>query len=161
MAVKSTLRLNVFVTYNFFQRPFHLSDMTNKNKGQASSSNKWLERKYRDIFTKQAGRENYRCRSAYKLIQINEKFNLLHPGGLVIDCGSSPGSWCQVAAQNVNAANSDLNRPCGVVIGIDLKHVVPVEGAQGANTCFKLLPFFNGKSVIKGCKNMIHHKYLL
>jgi len=129
MASKILLRLKAPEIYQVFRRPFHSSKEKNKHKGQSASSNKWLERKYRDIFTKQAGRENYRCRSAYKLIQINEKFNLLHPGGVVIDCGSSPGSWCQVAAQSINATNSDLSTPIGTVIGIDLKHVLPVAGA--------------------------------
>ena len=57
----------------------------------------------RDIYVKQAGKENYRCRSAFKLLQIDEKYRILKPGHVVIDCGAAPGSWCQVAAQKVNA----------------------------------------------------------
>lgn len=76
-----------------------------KDKG---SSNRWLERQRRDIFVKQAGKENYRCRSAFKLVQINERFHILKPGHIVIDCGAAPGSWCQVAAQNVNATGRGM-----------------------------------------------------
>jgi 23S rRNA (uridine2552-2'-O)-methyltransferase len=44
-----------------------------------------------------------RCRSAFKLIEIDERFNLLSPGQCVVDCGAAPGSWTQVAAHRVNA----------------------------------------------------------
>ncbi|KAK7003879.1 rRNA methyltransferase 2 mitochondrial [Biomphalaria glabrata] len=93
------------------------------------SSNIWLERQRRDIFVKQAGAENYRCRSAFKLKQINEKFSILCPGHIVIDCGSAPGSWCQVAVQEVNATGEDINKPKGTVIGVDLQYFSPVDGA--------------------------------
>jgi len=44
-----------------------------------------------------------RCRSAFKLIEIDDKFSLLAPGHCVIDCGAAPGSWTQVAVHRVNA----------------------------------------------------------
>lgn len=73
------------------------------------SSNIWLERQRKDIYVKQAGKENYRCRSAYKLLQIDERFHILKPGYVVVDCGAAPGSWCQVAAQKVNSlANGEF-----------------------------------------------------
>ncbi|XP_059163913.1 rRNA methyltransferase 2, mitochondrial-like [Physella acuta] len=102
---------------------------TKFNQKDPTSSNKWLERQRRDIFVKQAGIENYRCRSAFKLLQINEKFNILLPGNIVIDCGAAPGSWCQVAVKKVNALETDPSKPKGLVIGIDLQHMAPIEGA--------------------------------
>jgi 23S rRNA U2552 (ribose-2'-O)-methylase RlmE/FtsJ len=44
-----------------------------------------------------------RCRSAFKLIEIDDRFNLLSPGQCVVDCGAAPGSWTQVAVHRVNA----------------------------------------------------------
>jgi 23S rRNA methylase len=44
-----------------------------------------------------------RCRSAFKLIEIDDKFSLLAPGHCVVDCGAAPGSWTQVAVHRVNA----------------------------------------------------------
>jgi 23S rRNA (uridine2552-2'-O)-methyltransferase len=44
-----------------------------------------------------------RCRSAFKLIEIDDRFNLLSPGHRVVDCGAAPGSWTQVASHRVNA----------------------------------------------------------
>lgn len=56
-----------------------------------------------DKYVKQARYEHYRCRSAFKLIQIHEKFNILEPGMGVLDCGAAPGSWSQVAAKLVKS----------------------------------------------------------
>lgn len=50
----------------------------------------------------------FRCRSAFKLIEINEKHNLLLPGMTVVDCGAAPGSWSQVAANKVNSKNKGM-----------------------------------------------------
>lgn len=57
----------------------------------------------KDKYGKQARVDNYRCRSAYKLLQINEKYKILHPGMRVLDCGAAPGAWSQVAAKLVNS----------------------------------------------------------
>ena len=45
----------------------------------------------------------FRCRSAFKLLEINERYNLLKPGQCVIDCGAAPGSWTQVAVSKTNS----------------------------------------------------------
>ncbi|KAH9487921.1 Multidrug resistance-associated protein 1 [Bulinus truncatus] len=88
--------------YVFLSQDMTITTTVSVSKDKASS-NKWLERQRRDIFVKQAGIENYRCRSAYKLKEINERFSILAPGHTVIDCGAAPGSWSQVAVQYVNA----------------------------------------------------------
>ena len=87
------------------------------------------------MFTKQAGKENFRCRSAYKLQQINDKYSILKPGFVVVDCGASPGSWSQVAVHNVNSLNKNPSQPTGVVIGIDIQHIAPIEGAIMLGGC--------------------------
>ncbi|CAL1542235.1 unnamed protein product [Lymnaea stagnalis] len=126
------LRISTILKSNYLDSLISISRnicVTNLVNKDVSSSNRWLERQKRDIFVKQAGLENYRCRSAFKLLQINEKTQILRPGHFVIDCGAAPGSWCQVAVQNVNSTGKDPNKPKGLVIGIDLQHMSPVEGA--------------------------------
>jgi 23S rRNA (uridine2552-2'-O)-methyltransferase len=54
-----------------------------------------------DFYVKQANKEGYRSRAAYKLIEISERDNLLKPGMTVVDLGATPGSWSQVAANKV------------------------------------------------------------
>ncbi len=54
-----------------------------------------------DPYVKQAQKEGYRSRSAYKLIELNEKDRLIRPGMLIMDLGSAPGGWSQVAGKLV------------------------------------------------------------
>ena len=54
---------------------------------------------YQDFFFKKAKSEGYRSRSAFKLIEIDKKFKILKNGIKLLDLGSSPGGWCQVAAK--------------------------------------------------------------
>jgi 23S rRNA (uridine2552-2'-O)-methyltransferase len=63
----------------------------------------WVNRQKRDVFVKQAKIDNWRCRSAFKLIELDDKFHIFKAGDVVIDCGAAPGSWTQVAVQRVNA----------------------------------------------------------
>lgn len=68
-----------------------------------------------------------RCRSAFKLIEINERSKILQPGHTVIDCGASPGSWTEIAVQETNANGKQKNKPKGFVIGLDLLSIHPIE----------------------------------
>jgi 23S rRNA (uridine2552-2'-O)-methyltransferase len=68
-----------------------------------------------DHFFRKAKEDGYRARSAYKLLEIMERFRLFKPGGRVLDCGAAPGSWLQVAANIVG--------PGGLVVGVDLKPI--------------------------------------
>lgn len=80
------------------------------------------QRKLHDRYFKQAKREGYVARSAYKLIELDDKRKIIRPGDRVLDLGCAPGSWLQVAAERVG--------PKGEVIGIDLR---PVAGGFGRN----------------------------
>ena len=93
-------------------------------KGRRLGSTLWLERQLNDPYVQQAKRDGYRSRSVYKLKDIDEKHNLLHPAMGVVDLGSAPGGWSQYAVQKVNAQKGD-----GFVIGMDLHHVDPIVGA--------------------------------
>ncbi len=66
---------------------------------RTKSSAGWLHEHVNDPYVKQAQKDGYRTRAAYKLLQINDKDRLLRPGLLVVDLGSAPGGWSQVAAR--------------------------------------------------------------
>lgn len=66
---------------------------------RSKSSASWLSRHLSDPFVKQAQKDGYRSRSAYKLVQLNERDHLLRPGLRVLDLGSAPGGWSQVASK--------------------------------------------------------------
>jgi 23S rRNA (uridine2552-2'-O)-methyltransferase len=89
------------------------------SRGRGASSSRWLERHINDRFVQGARAAGYRSRAAYKLLEIDAKARLLRPGLRVIDLGSAPGGWAQVAAA----------RGCRVA-GIDLLPVDPIEGAS-------------------------------
>jgi len=83
--------------------------------GRSLSSRHWLERQHSDPFVVRARRQGLRARSAFKLMQIDDKHRLLKPGARVLDLGAAPGSWSQVAAQRVGAAQGK-----GRVIAVDV-----------------------------------------
>lgn len=70
-----------------------------------------------DHYFRRAKEEGYRARSAFKLLEILERFRLFKVGSRVLDCGACPGSWLQVAAKVVG--------PTGLVVGVDLKPIDP------------------------------------
>ncbi|XP_012878945.1 PREDICTED: rRNA methyltransferase 2, mitochondrial isoform X1 [Dipodomys ordii] len=98
-------------------------------KGRTGAEHLWLMRHLKDPFVKAAKVESYRCRSAFKLLEMNKKHELLRPGLRVLDCGAAPGAWSQVAVQRVNAVGTDPSSPVGFVLGVDLLHILPMEGA--------------------------------
>jgi len=81
----------------------------------------WIENHKRDSWRRQAKSSGYRARSAFKLIQIQEKFKLIREGDVILDVGCHPGGWSQVAVE--------LTGEDGIVIGVDLEPCQPVEGA--------------------------------
>jgi 23S rRNA (uridine2552-2'-O)-methyltransferase len=68
---------------------------------RSKSSHHWLQEHVNDPYVKQAQRDGYRSRASYKLLQLNEKDKLIRPGMLVVDLGSAPGGWSQVAGRLV------------------------------------------------------------
>ncbi|XP_075230810.1 rRNA methyltransferase 2, mitochondrial-like [Lycorma delicatula] len=104
-------------------------------KGRKTSSQEWLKRQFSDPYIEKAKLANYRCRSAFKLLEIDDKYKILKPGDIILDCGASPGSWSQIAVSRTNADKKDIKKKSGIVIGIDLKPVYPVDGAIFLNNC--------------------------
>jgi 23S rRNA (uridine2552-2'-O)-methyltransferase len=70
---------------------------------RSKSSNRWLEEHVNDPYVKRAQVDGYRARAAYKLIELNDKDKLIRAGNLVVDLGSAPGSWSQIAGRMVGA----------------------------------------------------------
>ncbi|MDG2355210.1 MAG: RlmE family RNA methyltransferase [Paracoccaceae bacterium] len=99
-------------------------------KGRKLSSTNWLRRQLNDPFVKLAKHEGFRSRAAFKILEINEKFSIFKFGDTVVDLGSAPGSWAQVAVDKTNADNKIMTKKAGRVLGIDLKPVSPIKGAE-------------------------------
>ena len=81
-------------------------------------SKNWINKQKRDIYVRQSHVDGYRARSAYKLIEIDEKFKIFKNGLSVIDLGASPGSWSQYIARTVKS---------GRLVSIDLKSMEEID----------------------------------
>ena len=93
-------------------------------RGRTVSSQRWLQRQLNDPYVAEAKKRGYRSRAAFKLLQIDDQFRLLKPGGRVVDLGAAPGGWTQVAVERVKPGKGG-----GVVVGIDLTPIEPIAGA--------------------------------
>lgn len=115
-----------------FHRALHKKITTNtlSSKNLKSSSKQWLARQLSDPYVEKARTMNLRCRSAFKLIEMDDRFKFLAPGQIVIDCGASPGSWTQVAVQRVNANQSQTSQPVGKVFAIDKQQIFPIQASK-------------------------------
>jgi len=71
-------------------------------------SKNWVNKQRRDIYVRQSKVDGYRARSAYKLIEIDEKFKIFKGGITVIDIGAAPGSWSQYASKVVKSGKSEI-----------------------------------------------------
>ncbi len=85
---------------------------------RSTGSTRWLQRQLNDPYVQRAKKDGYRSRAAYKLLEIDKKHRILKPKCSVIDLGSAPGGWVQVA----------LERGCSVV-GVDLLAIPAIDGA--------------------------------
>ena len=81
-------------------------------------SKNWINKQKRDIYVRQSQLDGYRARSAYKLIEIDEKFKIFKNGISVIDLGASPGSWSQYISRTVKS---------GRLVSIDIKGMEEIE----------------------------------
>ena len=106
-------------------------------------SKNWINKQKRDIYVRQSQVDGYRARSAYKLIEIDEKFKIFKNGISVIDLGASPGSWSQYIARTVKS---------GRLVSIDLKDMEEIDNSIQIKGDFtetdsqkKIKAFFNSK----------------
>jgi len=105
--------------------------------------NNWIAKKNKDQYIQKSKREGYRARSAYKLLEINEKFNFLTKGIFFLDLGSSPGGWSQVASRKI------IN---GKLLGVDLIEMDKINNVSFIKGDFnepeiyqKIIKYFNKK----------------
>lgn len=89
---------------------------------RSKSSGRWLQEHERDAYVQRARAEGYRSRASYKLLELDGKDRLFKPGMVVVDLGSAPGGWSQVAAQKVGdrgrVVASDI-LPMDSIAGVD------------------------------------------
>src|SRR5512136_3345432 len=81
----------------------------------------YIEKK-KEHFYKEAKKTGYRARSAFKLQQIQLRFNLIPKNGIVVDLGAAPGGWSQIVKEIVGEQ--------GIIIGVDLSSIQPLENVQ-------------------------------
>ena len=90
------------------------------------TSKQWMMEHVNDPYVQRAQKEGYRSRAAYKLMELDERDNLIKPGMVVVDLGATPGGWCQVVAKKMGMH--------GRIIALDLLPLLPlprVEFIQG------------------------------
>ena len=111
----------------------------------ADLHDRWVMERRNEHYYKLAKKLHYRSRASFKLIQIDDRFNIFSPGDSVVDLGACPGGWLQVAQERT--------WPNGRVIGVDLRHIKPLEGVETFvgditedSTMMELLRRFGGKA---------------
>ncbi|MDO8422503.1 MAG: RlmE family RNA methyltransferase [Parvibaculum sp.] len=107
------------------ERKLHVRVKTAKKR--TVSQVRWLERQLNDPYVAAAKREGYRSRSAYKLLEIDDKFHFLKPGMRVVDLGAAPGGWCQVSVTRTHAQEG-RGAKLGRVIGVDMGNMAELPG---------------------------------
>ncbi|MGI6471821.1 MAG: RlmE family RNA methyltransferase [Candidatus Methanomethylophilaceae archaeon] len=83
---------------------------------------RWVQERRQERYYRLAKKEGYRSRASYKLLQIDDRFNIFKEGDRVADLGAFPGGWLQVAKERVGES--------GKVIGLDLRSIKPLEGVE-------------------------------
>ena len=106
-------------------------------------SKNWINKQRRDIYVRKSQVDGYRARSAYKLIEIDQKFKIFKNGISVIDLGASPGSWSQYVSKSVKS---------GRLVSIDLKDMEEIDNTIQIKGDFtettskeKIKSYFNSK----------------
>lgn len=104
--------------------PRRLKTRVKTARRRSSSSTRWLQRQLNDPYVQRAREEGYKSRAAYKLIELNDRYQLLKPGMRVLDLGCAPGGWLQVAVPLVASPPENPH-----IVGIDYLEMEPVPGA--------------------------------
>ena len=107
-----------------------------KKSKRAKKSNSWRIKQHRDQFFKKSKTLGYRSRASFKLIEINKKFGFIKDKTNLLDLGSCPGGWSQVASQIIKT---------GKIMSIDIKDMDPIKN----------LKFFKGDILENTTKNEV------
>jgi len=95
-----------------------------KKSKRLKKSNTWKIKQHRDPFFKKSKTLGYRSRASFKLIELNEKFNFIKKNTSLLDLGSSPGGWSQVASKMITS---------GKILSIDIKSMRPIKNVKFIN----------------------------
>lgn len=95
--------------------------------GKKKTSKAWVQQHINDPYVKMAQQKGYRARAAFKLLELIDAEKLLRPGNVVVDLGSTPGSWSQVARERMVGPGGIIN---GRIIALDLLEMEPIEGVE-------------------------------
>ncbi|WP_442596429.1 RlmE family RNA methyltransferase [Parapusillimonas sp. JC17] len=90
-------------------------------------SKEWIQQHINDPYVKMAQQKGYRARAAFKLTEILDSEKLLRPGDVVVDLGSAPGSWSQIARERLAGPGGVLN---GRIIALDMLPMEPIAGVE-------------------------------
>lgn len=89
------------------------------------SSTAWLKRQLNDPYVIESKRRGFRSRAAFKILELNEKFDFLKPGARIVDLGAAPGGWSQVAIELIMRDSKK-----GKIIALDIQEMDPIEGVE-------------------------------
>jgi 23S rRNA (uridine2552-2'-O)-methyltransferase len=102
-----------------------------KVKTQSKKVNKaWLNQHVNDPYVRLAQKEGFRARAAYKLKEIDETLNLIRPGDVVVDLGSTPGAWSQYVRRRLSPQGAATGELDGRIVALDILPMEPVEGVH-------------------------------
>lgn len=102
-----------------------------KVQTQSKKVNKaWLNEHVNDPYVRQAQKDGFRARAAYKLKEIDESLGLVKPGMAIVDLGSTPGAWSQYLRRRLSPQGAAVGELDGAIIALDLLPMEPVEGVQ-------------------------------
>ena len=100
-----------------------------KVQTQSKKVNKaWLNEHVNDPYVRQAQKEGYRARAAYKLKEIDEALGLIRPGMLMVDLGSTPGAWSQYVRRKLSPEGAAVGELNGAIVALDILPMEPIEG---------------------------------
>lgn len=129
--------------FKAFSKCFSINQLRFTSKKHSGSSGQWLARHVNDEFTQKSIKENYLSRAAYKLLEINEKFNFFttKQPQKILDLGMAPGAWSQVARKHTHSSS--------IILGVDLLDIDPVEGVD----------FYQGNILFKSTLDIIRKHF--
>ncbi len=93
-------------------------------RGRRLSSTRWLQRQLNDPYVIEAKKMGFRSRAAFKLIELDDKFNFLKPGNRILDLGAAPGGWTQIAVERAKSLSSGVK-----VVALDINEMDEMPGA--------------------------------
>ena len=111
-----------------------------KKSKRIKKSNSWKIKQHRDQFFKKSKTLGYRSRASFKLIELNKKFKFLKRSTNLLDLGSSPGGWTQIASKIITS---------GKILSVDMKNMEPIKNVK----------FLKGDILEKKTKNLIYEYF--